>query len=564
MLQNHPHDSICGCSIDAVHEDMRYRFAQSLQIADSLTKSSMLKISASIADYPEADELRITLFNPLPFPLDQTVDLCLDIPAEWPGSADWFSSELKPGFRLFGPDKQEIEYQWLSVEPDRKKIYLSDSSFPEVRKVNSVSICLPVSIPATGYTCLVGRSEKKPGAVRFPKKSGLKVTDHSISNDLLRVDIEPNGAVTLVDLQTGRSYDRLMTFEDSGDIGNGYNYRSPASNQVYFSTAAHADIALIHNGPFLASFLVRTVLKIPAEFDFDSKKRSSRSADLIIESIISLRPGVNFLEVDNTVYNTAKDHRLRVLFPSGASSATTYLTDTPFDVVERPIASPENDHEYREPDPFTRPQQSWAAVYDDQFGLAVIAPGLMEVMVEDLPERPIALTLFRSTRNTIFTDGEPGGQLLGPLHFRYTLSPIFNAPNRVSLFQLGQRMATGLRDVQQTRKDLDRYGVTGHLPPSLEFIKIVGDVVVTSIRQTISGLEVRFFNPNTYIETVAIELAKDLPDFPAPDYAELVDFEHQPIGERLMLRDRTLSLTIEPKKILTLRFRMNQGTDFNG
>ena len=75
LLQNHPHDSICGCSIDAVHEDMRHRFAQSLQIADTLTKNSMLEISASIEDYPEADELRITLFNPLAFPFDQTVDL---------------------------------------------------------------------------------------------------------------------------------------------------------------------------------------------------------------------------------------------------------------------------------------------------------------------------------------------------------------------------------------------------------------------------------------------------------------------------------------------------------
>ena len=28
LIQNHPHDSICGCSIDAVHEDMFYRFHQ--------------------------------------------------------------------------------------------------------------------------------------------------------------------------------------------------------------------------------------------------------------------------------------------------------------------------------------------------------------------------------------------------------------------------------------------------------------------------------------------------------------------------------------------------------
>ncbi|MDI9549150.1 MAG: glycoside hydrolase family 38, partial [Chloroflexota bacterium] len=31
LLQNHPHDSICGCSIDVVHEDMKYRFSQTKQ-----------------------------------------------------------------------------------------------------------------------------------------------------------------------------------------------------------------------------------------------------------------------------------------------------------------------------------------------------------------------------------------------------------------------------------------------------------------------------------------------------------------------------------------------------
>ena len=557
LLQNHPHDSICGCSIDAVHEDMCYRFAQSLQIADTVTKNMMLRVSASVADNLEADDLRITLFNLLPFPLDQTVELNVDIPIEWPKYKDWYSPELKPVFRLFGPEGQEIEYQLLSQEPDHTRIYLSDKFMPEVRKVNSVFISLPISIPATGYTSLIARAEKKGEAVRFSTKSSLKVSDHSIANDLLQVEIEPNGSLTLIDLRTGHTYRNLMSFEDGADIGNGYNYRSPASDQIFYSTASQSDIALIHNGPYIASFLVRTLIRIPDEFDFKSMKRSSQWTDLTIESIISLRPGANFVEIENTIYNNSKDHRLRVLFPSDASLASTYLTDTPFDVVQRPISSPENAHLYREPDPFTRPQQSWVSVNDNKFGLAVIAPELMEVMVQDLPERPIALTLFRSTRNTVFTDGEPGGQLLGPLHFKYDLLPILSVPDRAFLFQLGQRLSTGVREVQITKKDLDNYRGNHILPQSLEFIKIDGNVVVTSIRQTNSGLEVRIFNPNMDVAKATIELSKDNPEFVTLENAELVDFEHQPISEKLGLRDGTLSMLVEPKKILTLRFLNN-------
>ena len=33
LLQNHPHDSICGCSIDAVHDENMTRFARAEQVA---------------------------------------------------------------------------------------------------------------------------------------------------------------------------------------------------------------------------------------------------------------------------------------------------------------------------------------------------------------------------------------------------------------------------------------------------------------------------------------------------------------------------------------------------
>ena len=36
--------------------------------------------------------------------------------------------------------------------------------------------------------------------------------------------------------------------------------------------------------------------------------------------------------------------------------------------------------------------------------------GLLETAVRDQPERPLALTLFRATRRTVMTDGQPQGQ----------------------------------------------------------------------------------------------------------------------------------------------------------
>ena len=37
LMENHPHDSICGCSIDQVHDEMKVRFDQVDQIGEELT-----------------------------------------------------------------------------------------------------------------------------------------------------------------------------------------------------------------------------------------------------------------------------------------------------------------------------------------------------------------------------------------------------------------------------------------------------------------------------------------------------------------------------------------------
>lgn len=53
-LQNHPHDSICGCSIDAVHEQMRPRFERVAEIAQAELVRVARELSSHFDDPPEA------------------------------------------------------------------------------------------------------------------------------------------------------------------------------------------------------------------------------------------------------------------------------------------------------------------------------------------------------------------------------------------------------------------------------------------------------------------------------------------------------------------------------
>jgi len=117
------------------------------------------------------------------------------------------------------------------------------------------------------------------------------------------------------DLRSGQTYERLLTFEDRADIGDGWFHGMASNDQVFHSSACSAAVAQIHNGPLLTTFRIRTTMSLPAEFDFNAMQRSARTSDLIIDNLISLHRGSDRLEVETVVHNNIGDHRLRVVSP---------------------------------------------------------------------------------------------------------------------------------------------------------------------------------------------------------------------------------------------------------
>jgi len=552
LLQNHPHDSMCGCSIDAVHEDMAYRFHQAAQIADRLTREASRKMIASVAGELAPDELRLGVFNPLPRQLSQVSDLALDIPVEWPGFAEMTPFEVKPAFRIYNPQGVEIPYQRLSQSNNSTRTRTYDAHFPKAYKVNVVNVSLPLDLPASGYSTFTIRAGEAGMPTRHSLGKPLASNDHSMVNENLALKVDPYGTIDLIDLHTGQVYNNLLAFEDCTDIGDGWNFGPVTGDRVYLSSASKTDVALVHNGPYKATFLLRNTMEVPEEFDFSTNQRSTRYTNLIIDSLVSLRSGTDWVEVETTVCNNVKDHRLRVLFPSGAS-ASTYLADSQFDVVERAIALRPDNYLYREPEVETKPQQSWTAVFDQQRGLAVVSAGLLESAVQDLPQRPIALTLFRSTRWTINTDGEPGGQLQGPLIFKYWIVPLAGAPSRAHLSELGQRLAAGLHTISLAAVDVVRYRSQVPLPPQASFLKLEGSAVMTSCRQVGEGLEVRLFNPDNSPAEANLDVSGWPGEASRPARLQRVDFESNPIADPVGFVDGKCKLNLRPKQIQTVK-----------
>ena len=87
LLKNHPHDSICGCSIDKVHKDMEYRFSQVKGICKEFIYDYIYtdkRPDDTEALNKKEYENILTLYNTLPFEVEKTVTIDFPFKPEYP------------------------------------------------------------------------------------------------------------------------------------------------------------------------------------------------------------------------------------------------------------------------------------------------------------------------------------------------------------------------------------------------------------------------------------------------------------------------------------------------
>lgn len=408
---------------------------------------------------------------------------------------------------------------------------------PQRTFADELRVAVALDLPPLGMVVLTARPGEQGRSTRQPATPALCSGGRSLENACIRAEVEPDGSLTLTDKRSGERYAGLLAYEEGADIGSGYGYAAPTNDEVQLVGAGSASVAIRHNGPLRGTLALRARLDVPACFDFVHMGRVDERVPLLIETLVTLRAGADYLEIETALMNTADDHRLRVLFTTGARAETS-LSDAAFDVVERPVALPPDNYTYREPAAETRPQQSWTAVWDGGRGLAV----------RDLPGRPIALTLLRATGHTVMGDDEPGGQLRGPLCLRYRLAPLAGPPDRRGLCELGALGVAGFRAVTLTAPEVARLG-TAPAVAAEGLLALEGPAVLSSVRLVDDAPELRLFNP----EQAPILARLQLLAWPTARQAQPVDLESRPAGEPLPVVDGGVELRLGPKQIVTLR-----------
>jgi alpha-mannosidase len=260
-------------------------------------------------------------------------------------------------------------------------------------------------------------------------------------------------------------------------------------------------------------------------------------------------------DIETEVDNRARDHRLRILFPSGLRTEHTDA-EQHFGVVRRPVALPEADGSWMETPVGTHPQKSFVDVSDGKRGLMVANRGLpeYEALREADGTTTVALTLLRCvgwlSRSDLSTRRGPAGpsletpdaQMPGTWRFDYSLIP--HAGGWETAFREAHAFARPLRAVRSDRG-------TGKLPPAGSLVEIEPEAFVLSslkVAEDGDGVVVRVYN------TSGAPLRGRLRLLSAHAVAEVVDMNEEPLGPA-EVDDGRVVLSARANEILNVKFR---------
>jgi len=415
LISTHTHDAIAGCALDEVTEDVRYHFRQSARISEGLAQEG-LKFLAKNVDTKDAnaDAQFLIIFNTLPIERSEVLGLIIDLPEECGAQS-----------LIIRDDSGMIcDYQILSQECGG--LFVDNIwNVPHGYLTRRFRIRLKAEgIPALGYRIYTVEPNEKPD-----RRSGSLFSEPNVmENEFLRVEVNPNGTLKVVEKTTGAEYDGLLTLEDAGEVGNAWRRMAPAFDQVVYSTGAEASIKWVEDGPLSATIRIDLSIQVPRECRNDTH-RSDDHVELPVTHLVTLTKGSRRVDVVTSFDNTARDHKLRILFPTGLVHAMSSHADSHFDVVERPIALPNRD-DWKEPVVGTYPYRTFVDVSDGRRGLALLSEGLQEFEVTRDEACAIAITLVRAVRIKLEVSEQrkqelpdTGPQGLGRHEFRLAIYP---------------------------------------------------------------------------------------------------------------------------------------------
>lgn len=522
LLKNQPHDSICGCSVDAVHRDMPYRYNQVNTICDVMEEDFLTKLRSKVT--AEAENYSLLLFNTDVHKIDGVFVTDIDLPTNYrpilPGPTGYQQLGL---FRLKDENGREVPYQILSIERGHE-LY----SRQETVKVNRYTVAVKTVLNPFGIT----RLAICPADTPIPRPLCHPAASTQAENEYLHLSVDSDGSLTVTDKATGRVYSSLHTFVDDADGGNGWFYEPTGYDEpLVSSVGGTVSVAVIHRGDLLTTFRVTKTMMIPSKLDYAEKRRSDELSPLTIVSDITLKAGARRVEFSTVIDNRQCSHRVRMLLPSGIGGST-YFTSQAYTFVERKRELGE-ELAYREPEYYEKSTGGILGVKDGTDALYFVGKeGFHEAGV--YPDGTVSVTMFRSIGRNFHEPHAEEAQLQGKLSFTYAVA-------------IGETHDT-LGTYRTTMCDsVLSLLVTGDGTASESFVSVDSDLIVMSTLKPAEnerGFILRLFNPNDRVIDATLTFSGEVSGCQTT-------LSEQPIANTAF-SGTSLTLSFPAEKIITL------------
>jgi alpha-mannosidase len=345
----------------------------------------------------------------------------------------------------------------------------------------------------------------------------------AIDNGRVRIEAAGDGTLTVIGTAGGCRLAGVHALEDEPDMGDLYNFCPVQEVPAWHAGPCTARV--LRDGPVVWELELRVDGGMPAGLD-EQWRPLAQAVPLSVVTIVRLERGSGRVEFTTTVENAARNHRLRVVFPAGATGDEV-RAEGQFAVVHRPL----------HPEP---PRTGWVEPPDaTQHTCGAVALGQLALIGKGLPEYEarvagngcgeLCLTLLRAIGTISRPSGAiatrplgagpdlatPEGQCLGTQRLEYALLPGGGALDDVAL----------LRASQDYRAGLLAFASRAELAPAL---RLEGEVVFSCLKgsQDGDGLVLRCFNPAAsaaaarvtgQVDVARTRLDETGPEQPLPD-----------------------------------------------
>ena len=490
LFSNHAHDSICCCCTDEVHKDILSRSRNAKQICDELENMVFRYISQHM-DRSKLIGKPVILFNTLPRKRNDYSEIVV-------------CTENK-NFAIYDLEGNEIPYK---VKEERY-FDLATENIGTAMQGKRVwvyeTICLIKNdiLPASGYT-VVQLVENKEGKVKI--NTALKVIDRTIENDLIKVEINENGTLNVLDKESNTSYEGLLNFQDKGDSGDEYNFSPTIGDKVIFSKDYNAEIECITSNEYMASYKISHKLQVPKALVYEEDRRSDEEETLEIDVELIIYNDSKRIDVKVNINNNSENHIIKALMPVPFDT-THSVAEEHFCTIKRPNdTSVKNWKEqgYNEEPLPIYPMQRFVLLEKDNKGLAVLNRGVTEYEVYD--NNTLTINLLRAVSHTGRPDltirpgrvsgmefPTPDAQMIGKFEIEFALLPFEGEDYIQKIYEEGDMYTTKVQSQQVFRESRSNI-----LPLENSLLQIDSkDVYSTTIKREEKGkrVVVRVFNP---------------------------------------------------------------------